>query len=96
MFSSLKIWNDLARISVESQVVIGLRTACMMGLVDCPAGEQTRMVIEKQEAMISSLCCAAEAAMCGRSANEIVDAAIRPIGMRTQANAERLMRIISR
>lgn len=91
-FDALKIWGDLARIGLESQVVIGLRTAGMIGLIDTPKGETTRMVVEKQQAAMASIRGATRAAMRGHDAGRILDAAIRPYGHRTSANTRRLMR----
>ena len=92
MLDSLKIWGDLARISLESQMVIGLRTAGMIGLIDNPKGETTRMIVEKQQAAMSSLRGATRAAMQGKDPGRIISAALRPYGSRTHANARRLMR----
>ena len=92
MFDPLKLWGDLTRIGIESQMVIGLRTAGMIGLIDTPKGETTRMVVEKQQAAMASIRAATRAAMRGDDAGRILKAAIRPYGHRTNANARRLMR----
>lgn len=92
MLDSLKIWGDLARIGLESQMVIGLRTAGMIGLIDTPKGETTRMIVEKQQAAMASFRGATRAAMQGKNPNHIINAALRPYGYRTHANARRLMR----
>jgi len=92
LFDPLKLWGDLTRIGIESQMVIGLRTAGMIGLIDCPKGETTRMFVEKQHAAMASIRGATRAAMRGHDAGRIIDAALRPYGHRTYANARRLMR----
>lgn len=92
MIDPLKLWGDLTRIGIESQMVIGLRTAGMIGLIDTPRGETTRMIVEKQEAAMSSIRAATRAAMRGQDAGHILHAALRPYGHRTHSNARRLMR----
>ena len=92
MLDPLIIWGDLARIGFESQMVIGLRTAGMIGLIDTPRDETTRMVVEKQQAAMASIRGATRAAMQGQPPARIIKAAIRPYGHRTHANARRLMR----
>ena len=92
MFDAMKLWGDLARIGLESQMVIGLRTAGMIGLVDCPKGETVRMITEKQDAAWSAMRGATRAAMRGATPDKILSATIRPYGYRTHANARRLMR----
>lgn len=92
MLDPIKLWGDLARIGLESQMVIGLRTAGMIGLVDCPKNETIRMITEKQDAALSAMRGATRAAMLGQAPDKIINAAIRPYGHRTHSNAKRLMR----
>lgn len=92
MLDPMKLWGDIARISFESQMVIGLRTAGIIGLVDSPRGETIRMITEKQDAALAAMRAATRAAMRGQGPNEILHAAIRPYGHRTHSNARRLMR----
>lgn len=92
MNQTLKIWTDLTRIGLESQMVIGLRTAGMMGLVDSPKGETGRMILEKQQAASAALRAMTRAAMQGRSAEKIVEAGLQPYRRRTTSNAKRLTR----
>jgi len=86
------VWTQMARISLESQTVIGIRTAAMMGLLPQAAGENARMVTEKQDAAAESVRQAIRAAGRGASADQILSAALRPYRRRTRANARRLSR----
>lgn len=86
----LPLWAQMARIGVESQFVIGLRTAAMMGLLPQRPGELTRMVSEKQDAANEAMRAAMSAAGRGARADEVLSAMLKPYGRRTKANAKRL------
>ena len=90
------LWTQMARIGVESQVVIGMRTAAMMGLLPQAQGETARMVNEKQDAAAQSMKLALRAAGKGAAADQILSAALRPYGRRTTANVRRLTRAITK
>lgn len=89
---SVKLWTQVARLAIESQMVIGLRTAGLMGLIAQSPGEPFRMVAEKQAAASESLFAMARVAGRGASAERIMSAALRPYGKRTRANTRRLGR----
>ena len=84
------LWGQMARIGWEAQTVIALRSAAMMGLLPQAPGEMTRMVTEKQQAAGESLHAAMRAAARGQRADQVLQAALRPYGRRTRANAKRL------
>lgn len=75
---------------VEAQTVVALRMMGMAGGWPVSATENTRMVNEKGPAFIKAAGAATAAAMKGRRPDQIVDAALRPIGLKTRSNARRL------
>lgn len=86
----LRLWAQMARIAVDSQMIIGLRMAGMMGLTAQSPGEPFRMVAEKQAAASESIFAIAQAASRGASADRVMSAALRPYSKRTRANSRRL------
>ena len=86
------LWAQMTRIGVESQLVISMRTAAMMGLLPQAKTENARMITEKQDAATQSVRQALRAAGNGAGAEKILSAALRPYGRRTSANAKRLSR----
>jgi hypothetical protein len=84
------LFNQMTRIAVESQFVIGHRMLGMMGMVSQSPGEPFRMVAEKQAAATESLFAMTHAASRGASAERVMSAALRPYGKRTRANSRRL------
>lgn len=81
---------QMGRIALESQMIIAMRTAGMMGLIAQNPGEPFRMIAEKQAAASESLHAAMRAASQGQSGNRVMAAALRPYGKRTRANSRRL------
>ena len=88
----MRLWAQIARLSIESQTVIGLRVAGMMGLMVQSPGEPYRMVAEKQAAASEAMFAMARAAGSGASADRVLSAGLRPYGKRTRANSRRLTR----
>lgn len=86
----VRLWIQLARLGIDAQTVIGLRTAGMMGIMAQSPGEPFRMVAEKQAAAAESLFAMLEAAGRGASPERVMVAALRPYGKRTRANSRRL------
>lgn len=86
------LWGQMARIGLESQMVIGLRVAGMMGFLPHHPDENRRMVHEKFDAMQDSSEAAMRAIVRGASADKVMSEALKPIGKRTRANAKRLGR----
>ena len=89
----VRLWAQFARMGIEAQMVIGLRTAGMMGMMAKAPGEPFRMVAEKQAAATESLFAMAQAAGRGASAERVMAAALRPYGKRTRANSRRLSKV---
>lgn len=87
-----RLMVQFARMAIESQMIIGLRMAGMMGLTAQAPGEPFRMVAEKHAAASESLFAMASAAGKGASAERVMAAALRPYGKRTRANSRRLGR----
>lgn len=91
--SPFALWKsglDACRMLAEAQTVVGLRMAGMAGLWTLAPGETTRMVSEKQQAFAESALALTAAAMAGERPERLLDAAVRPLGRRTRANARRL------
>lgn len=92
-FTPLDWWFLSLRYSqmmVEAQTVMSLRLLGMTGLWPVAASEQSRMVTEKLPAFIKAGGHATAAAMKGRRPDQIMDAALKPIGRKTRSNARRL------
>ncbi|WP_323717080.1 antibiotic ABC transporter [Paracoccus aminovorans] len=92
MQAPLLLWQQMARMAWESQMVIAWRTAGMMGLVRQDAEEPQRMVIEKANAATEAMHAALRAAGRGDRADKVMAAALRPYRRRTKANVKRLSR----
>lgn len=88
-----RLMVQFARMAIESQMVIGLRMAGMMGLMAQAPGEPFRMVAEKHAAANESMFAMASAAGKGASLERVMAAALRPYGKRTRANSRRLGRV---
>lgn len=86
------LWFQMGRIAFDSQMVIAMRVAGMMGFASQSPGEPFRMVAEKQAAASESLYAALQAASRGKSGDRVLSAALRPYGRRTRANSRRLAR----
>lgn len=83
---------QFSRLAIESQMIVGLRLAGMMGLTTQAPGEPFRMVAEKQAAVTESIFAMASAAGRGASAERVMSLGLRPYGKRTRANSRRLSR----
>ncbi|MFN3524572.1 MAG: antibiotic ABC transporter [Paracoccus sp. (in: a-proteobacteria)] len=83
---------QFSRMAIESQMIIGIRLAGMMGLIAQAPGEPFRMVAEKHAAASESLLAMATAAGRGASAERVMSLGLRPYGKRTRANSQRLSR----
>lgn len=87
--------TTMTRISMESQMVIGMRVAGMIGLLPQAADEQGRMINEKVAAAHESSYAAMLAATKGGRFDQVLSAALVPIERRTSANAKRLTKGLS-
>ena len=92
MQAPLLLWQQMAHMALEAQMVIALRTAGMMGILRQDACEPSRMVTEKADACRESMSAAFRSAARGARADQILAAALKPYGRRTRANAKRLGR----
>lgn len=92
MQAPLVLWQQMAQMAMEAQMVIALRTAGMMGILNQDAREPSRMVIEKADAASEAIHAALRAAGRGQRADEVMAAALRPYRRRTKANVRRLSR----
>lgn len=87
------LWVQMGRIMLESQMVIGIRLAGMMGFVAQSPGEPFRMVAEKQAAATEAMQAMFRASYRGASADKVIASALRPYAKRTRANSRRLVRV---
>ena len=88
----MTLWAQMARVSFESQLVIGIRMAGMMGLMAQRPDEPLRMITEKHEAAMESVHAVLHATLRGDSAEKMMSAALLPYARRTRANSRRLGR----
>ncbi|RJE80035.1 antibiotic ABC transporter [Paracoccus sp. JM45] len=88
--AQMRLVSQFSRMAIESQMVIGMRMAGMMGLMPHDPGENYRMIAEKQAAASESMFAMAKAGMAGASPERVMSAALRPYGKRTRANSRRL------
>ncbi|WP_134681193.1 antibiotic ABC transporter [Paracoccus ravus] len=88
----IMLWQQMARMAWESQIVIAMRTAGMMGLLPQDKAEPSRMVTEKADAANEAMFAALAAAGRGERADKVMAAALRPYRRRTKANVKRLSR----
>ncbi len=86
------LWQQMAQIAWESQMVIAMRTAGMMGVLRQDLAEPQRMVTEKADASFEALLATLRAAGNGQRADRVMAAALRPYRRRTRANMRRLSR----
>lgn len=93
IFAPWRLAAELARIGLDSQTVIALRTAGMLGLWPTDQSEMGRMVAEKPRVAAQSVHAAARAAIGGAAPDAVLSAALRPIQRRTASNLRRLSKL---
>lgn len=76
----------------EANMVILMRLWGLAGVWNVPPQEGRRMAWEKSEAATDSAFAAARAAVQGRSAAAVAEAALQPVPSRTTSNLRRLVR----
>lgn len=89
----MKSWRSafaLWRVMTEAQMVIGLRVLGMWGVLPASRRENHTMTAEKAPAFAKAALAAGRAAALGKSPDEVLQAAIRPVRRRTSANVKRL------
>lgn len=92
MHAPILLWQQMAQMTFEAQMVIALRTAGMMGIVNQDAQEPQRMLVEKADAASEAMQAAIRAAGRGQRADQVMAAALKPYRRRTKANVRRLSR----
>jgi hypothetical protein len=88
--AQMRVVSQFSRIAIESQMVIAMRMAGMMGFMPQAPDENYRMIAEKHAAASESIVAMAKAGMAGASPERVMSAALRPYGKRTRANTRRL------
>ena len=86
----MALWAQMARMGIESQTVIAMRTAAMMGILPQAPGENARMFQEKSDAANEAVWAAVKAVGRGAQPERVMSAALRPYRRRTKAHAKRL------
>jgi len=93
--SPLQAWQSglqLATMLAEANLVVTYRVLGQMGLWATAPGEATRMVREKPGAFVQAAFAAARAAQSGKRPDQVLSAAVRPLGRKTRSNMHRLAR----
>lgn len=91
----LQSWQTGVKVATmlgEAQMVIAYRTLGQMGLWSTGPGETARMIQEKPAAFVQAATAAMTAARSGKRPDEILAAAVTPLGRRTRSNMRRLAR----
>ncbi len=91
----LEAWQSglqLATMLSEAQMVVAYRVLGQMGLWATAPGETSRMIREKPTAFVQAAVAATTAARAGKRPDEILAAAVVPLGRRTRSNMHRLAR----
>ncbi|WBU63366.1 antibiotic ABC transporter [Paracoccus aerodenitrificans] len=91
-----RLWVQVTQIAIESQMVIGMRIAGLMGFMPQSSNEPQRMVQEKLDAAQESGTAIMKAVTRGASYDQMMTAALNPYSRRTKANARRLTKAASR
>ncbi len=81
---------EAARLGVEAQSVIGLRTLGMAGLWNTPFDENYRMVVEKQGTFLKAGCEAVEDMVSGQDPVATARRAVATLDVATSENRQRL------
>ena len=87
---AMRLMTESTMMMVEAQRVIAMRVAGMSGGWKVSADEDSRMVTEKQQAVLASGQAMMTAAARGGSPAAVALAALKPIRARTRANNTRL------
>lgn len=96
MAEATRLWAQVAQIALESQMVISLRMAGIMGILPQHRTESHRMVQEKLDAAQEAGNAMFRAMTRGAPVDQVMAAALRPYGRRTRANARRLTKSSTR
>ncbi|MGQ7246297.1 hypothetical protein ACUN9Y_03045 [Halomonas sp. V046] len=83
---------NLTRMMVETQMVIAMRLMGMQGAWSVAPNENVRMVSEKMTAFAQSMMATQRAVISGKSPDQVLGAAMRPLSRKTASNHRRLGR----
>jgi hypothetical protein len=89
-FDAWRAGLELARLGIEAQAVVWLRSLGATGAWNTPFDEGWRAFREKPDAFAEALAGAAEATLRGKGPVQVVTAATAPLHRRAQANRKRL------
>ncbi len=84
--TSVQVW----KLAVQTQSVMAMRMMGMAGFWSVTPQEQRRMVDEKLPAFTEATVAASKAVMMGKRPDQVMEAAIAPLGRKTGANSRRL------
>lgn len=87
---AMRLMTESTQMMIEAQRVIAMRVAGMSGGWKVSADEDSRMVTEKQQAVIASGQAMIAAAARGGSPATVALAGLKPVRARTRANNNRL------
>ena len=91
-FALFAIQSQLASLAVETQIVMSLRILAMAGALPARPGENNRMVAEKGPAMAKAFHAGTQAAMSGKTPDQIMNASLAPLARKVRQNRKRLMK----
>lgn len=83
---------EFTRMMAEAQAVMTMRMMGMAGFWGMGRGEESRMVLEKQQAFAQAGLAMWKAALGGGQPQAVMRAGIRPLGRKTTGNVRRLSR----
>ncbi len=86
MRTGVAFWTLMA----ETQAVVAYRMMGMAGMWAVAPSENARMVSEKAPAFADAMLAGSRAAMTGKRPDQVMEAAMRPLGRKTRSNSRRL------
>ncbi|MEX3314249.1 antifreeze protein [Sulfitobacter sp. PS-8MA] len=91
-FAFFALQSQFAALAVETQIVMSLRLMALAGALPARPGENSRMIREKGPALTKSLTAGTQAALAGRTPEQIIDATLAPLTRKVRQNRKRLMK----
>lgn len=91
-FEIMTLQGKMALLAAESWSVIWMRSMGMVGLWNTAPDENTRMVAEKQQALMKAGLEAWTATLAGKPPHKVVKTSMKPVRRRVRANRKRLTR----
>jgi hypothetical protein len=92
-FDPLAFWRlsmEIGQMTMEAHHIMTHRVLGMAGILPMRSDEPARMITEKHDAMTASGLAVGQAMMAGKSATDVMAAAVKPMRAKTKANAKRL------